>query len=84
MIDVRCWNSIVRIHRMFMFGRHFNSLSREGRLAHLFALVLRGNVGQANVPMRGGHYSVRAALCITFVFAQWWAFEAATVRVGKR
>jgi hypothetical protein len=23
-------------------------------------------------------------LRITFVFAQWWAFEAATVRVGKR
>jgi len=24
------------------------------------------------------------ALALTFVFAQWWAFEAATVRVGKR
>jgi len=25
-----------------------------------------------------------AGLPTTFVFAQWWAFEAATVRVGKR
>ena len=24
-----------------------------------------------------------AALCITFVFAQWWAFEAATVPRGQ-
>jgi hypothetical protein len=24
------------------------------------------------------------ALLATFVFAQWWLFEAATVRVGKR
>jgi hypothetical protein len=27
---------------------------------------------------------VRALLLPTFVFAQWWLFEAATVRVGKR
>jgi len=30
------------------------------------------------------HKFVQALLLPTFVFAQWWAFEAATVRVGKR
>ncbi len=56
--------------------RHSNSRSRLGRLALLLALVSRWKVRQANVPMRGGRYSVRAALCITFVFAQWCGFEA--------
>jgi len=36
-------------------------------LALLLALVSRWNARQANVPMRGGHYSVRAALCITIM-----------------
>jgi hypothetical protein len=31
---------------------------------------------QANVPMRGGHQSVRAAWCITFMFMTAWVFEA--------
>ncbi len=29
-------------------------------------------------------FSRPTALPTTFVFAQWWLFEAATVRVGKR
>lgn len=37
-----------------------------GRMALLPALVSRWNVRQVNVHMCGGHYSVRAALCITF------------------
>jgi hypothetical protein len=41
----------------------------SGRLALLFALVSRWNVRQANVPMRGGHYSARVALCITIRYA---------------
>ncbi|MBX2962123.1 MAG: hypothetical protein KF687_06390 [Cyclobacteriaceae bacterium] len=43
------------------------------KLALLLALVSRGNERQANVPMCGGRYSVRAALCITFGFGQWRA-----------
>jgi hypothetical protein len=38
-------------------------------LALLLAFVSRRNVRQANVPMCGGHYSARAALCTTLVYA---------------
>jgi hypothetical protein len=42
---------------------------RWEKLALLLALVSRWKVRQANVPMRGVHYTVRAALCITFMYA---------------
>ena len=50
-------------------------------LALLLALMSCRNVRQANVPMRGGHYSVRAAWCITFWYVTlrvWRANEGGT------
>jgi hypothetical protein len=37
-----------------------------------------------NFVLRSQNPARPRGLRITFVFAQWWAFEAATVRVGKR
>jgi hypothetical protein len=42
-----------------------------GHLALLLALISRWNERKANEPIRGGHCSVRAALCITFVHEAW-------------
>lgn len=55
-----------------------NLHSDRAKLTLLLALVSREKGRQANVPMRGGHYSVPAALCIT-VTVYWWPVSGRAV-----
>jgi hypothetical protein len=49
-----------------MFNFHLFVVFSPEKIGSFACFGVAMEVWQANVPMRGGHYSVRAALCITF------------------
>ena len=72
-----------RIKFYFYFSKISSQTEKKIALRAMSCVTHRGGVVRDNLSKGLLDSNVRK-LAITAVFAQWWIFEAATVRVGKR